>query len=254
MDGQHFVGFSIITCTTSNTNFHTAIHGDKQQNERDWVLNEFKMGKSPIMVATDVASRGIGMISHPLACFSFAQPTPAPLTISYRVVRFMLCSLLLVRLSCRNYYTFVQSLLPRQHLARTSNGPTSDTLLADRKSYMMPTLDLSVLFHRRDTSHKTLASVARCLDGIATGIRRQHLNNSCIHNSIHHNTICYSELSIGLFLYDSDSFDFFSLGKLLRARFYGGLCRQAIQASFIQHACAIFNFARVVMTVLWTTH
>lgn len=39
-----------------------AIHGDKQQQERDWVLNEFKTGKSPIMVATDVASRGIGMI------------------------------------------------------------------------------------------------------------------------------------------------------------------------------------------------
>ena len=37
------------------------IHGDKSQSERDWVLNEFKMGKSPIMVATDVASRGIGM-------------------------------------------------------------------------------------------------------------------------------------------------------------------------------------------------
>lgn len=39
----------------------TAIHGDKQQNERDWVLDQFKTGKSPIMVATDVASRGIGM-------------------------------------------------------------------------------------------------------------------------------------------------------------------------------------------------
>ncbi|KAK7681145.1 ATP-dependent RNA helicase dbp2 [Cerrena zonata] len=36
-----------------------AIHGDKQQNERDWVLNEFRTGKSPIMVATDVAARGI---------------------------------------------------------------------------------------------------------------------------------------------------------------------------------------------------
>ena len=50
--------------------FALAIHGDKQQNERDWVLNEFKTGKSPIMVATDVASRGIGMIdrqsAHPL--------------------------------------------------------------------------------------------------------------------------------------------------------------------------------------------
>lgn len=38
-----------------------AIHGDKQQGERDWVLKEFKTGKSPIMVATDVAARGIGM-------------------------------------------------------------------------------------------------------------------------------------------------------------------------------------------------
>lgn len=37
-----------------------AIHGDKAQNERDWVLNEFRTGNSPIMVATDVASRGIG--------------------------------------------------------------------------------------------------------------------------------------------------------------------------------------------------
>ncbi|KAK8172201.1 P-loop containing nucleoside triphosphate hydrolase protein [Phyllosticta citrichinensis] len=45
-----------------------SIHGDKQQNERDWVLNEFRTGKSPIMVATDVASRGIDVknITHVL--------------------------------------------------------------------------------------------------------------------------------------------------------------------------------------------
>lgn len=36
-----------------------AIHGDKDQRERDWVLDEFRSGRSPIMVATDVASRGI---------------------------------------------------------------------------------------------------------------------------------------------------------------------------------------------------
>jgi ATP-dependent RNA helicase DDX5/DBP2 len=54
----------------SKTNIFTAIHGDKQQNERDWVLNEFKTGKSPIMVATDVASRGIGMNNR--------SPTPSP--------------------------------------------------------------------------------------------------------------------------------------------------------------------------------
>lgn len=48
-----------------------SIHGDKQQNERDWVLDQFKTGKSPIMVATDVASRGIGMYQY--------EPPPLPL-------------------------------------------------------------------------------------------------------------------------------------------------------------------------------
>jgi len=36
-----------------------AIHGDKEQRERDWVLAEFKAGRSPILIATDVASRGL---------------------------------------------------------------------------------------------------------------------------------------------------------------------------------------------------
>lgn len=40
-----------------------SIHGDKSQAERDWVLSEFKSGKSPIMTATDVAARGLGMLS-----------------------------------------------------------------------------------------------------------------------------------------------------------------------------------------------
>lgn len=35
------------------------IHGDKNQNERDWVLNEFKQGSTPILLATDVAARGL---------------------------------------------------------------------------------------------------------------------------------------------------------------------------------------------------
>jgi ATP-dependent RNA helicase DDX5/DBP2 len=43
-----------------------AIHGDKEQRERDWVLGEFKAGRSPILIATDVASRGLGMY-----CFLF---------------------------------------------------------------------------------------------------------------------------------------------------------------------------------------
>lgn len=36
-----------------------AIHGDKSQSERDWVLNQFRTGKSPVLVATDVAARGL---------------------------------------------------------------------------------------------------------------------------------------------------------------------------------------------------
>jgi ATP-dependent RNA helicase DDX5/DBP2 len=35
------------------------LHGDKKQEEREWVLKEFKEGKSPILVATDVAARGL---------------------------------------------------------------------------------------------------------------------------------------------------------------------------------------------------
>ncbi|XP_055684616.1 ATP-dependent RNA helicase p62 isoform X2 [Lutzomyia longipalpis] len=35
------------------------IHGDKSQNERDYVLREFRKGDCPILVATDVAARGL---------------------------------------------------------------------------------------------------------------------------------------------------------------------------------------------------
>lgn len=35
------------------------MHGDKKQQERDWVLGEFRSGKSPMLIATDVASRGL---------------------------------------------------------------------------------------------------------------------------------------------------------------------------------------------------
>lgn len=39
-----------------------AIHGDKDQKERDKVINGFRTGHVPIMVATDVAARGLGTI------------------------------------------------------------------------------------------------------------------------------------------------------------------------------------------------
>lgn len=36
-----------------------AIHGDKGQRDRDWVLQSFKSGRISIMIATDVAARGL---------------------------------------------------------------------------------------------------------------------------------------------------------------------------------------------------
>ncbi len=38
------------------------IHGDKTQYERDRVIKDFKDGTNYVLVATDVASRGLGKI------------------------------------------------------------------------------------------------------------------------------------------------------------------------------------------------
>lgn len=37
----------------------SAIHGDKSQIERDNVLSQFRTGRCPVLVATDVAARGL---------------------------------------------------------------------------------------------------------------------------------------------------------------------------------------------------
>ncbi|EFH60846.1 hypothetical protein ARALYDRAFT_477953 [Arabidopsis lyrata subsp. lyrata] len=60
----------IIFCSTKRLCDHLArsvgrhfgavvIHGDKTQGERDWVLSQFRSGKSCILIATDVAARGL---------------------------------------------------------------------------------------------------------------------------------------------------------------------------------------------------
>lgn len=36
------------------------IHGDKTQFQRDKIINKFKTGSTNILVATDVAARGLG--------------------------------------------------------------------------------------------------------------------------------------------------------------------------------------------------
>ncbi|KAL4240849.1 putative ATP-dependent RNA helicase ddx17 [Mactra antiquata] len=50
------------------------IHGDKSQPERDWVLSEFKNSRVPLLIATDVASRGLGLLDNlrsSLSMFAF---------------------------------------------------------------------------------------------------------------------------------------------------------------------------------------
>ncbi|KAL1559605.1 DEAD-box ATP-dependent RNA helicase 37 [Salvia divinorum] len=44
----------------------TTIHGDRTQQEREFALRSFKSGKTPILVATDVAARGLDIphVSH----------------------------------------------------------------------------------------------------------------------------------------------------------------------------------------------
>jgi len=41
-----------------NTRVHT-LHGDKSQEQRDFALSEFRSGRAPVIVCTDVAARGI---------------------------------------------------------------------------------------------------------------------------------------------------------------------------------------------------
>jgi len=55
------------------------IHGDKKQEERDWVLGEFRSGRTQILVATDVAARGLGN----LKTISPSSRTYFPLRFAY---------------------------------------------------------------------------------------------------------------------------------------------------------------------------
>lgn len=45
-----------------------AIHGDKQQQERDWVLSEFKSGRSPIVSIMNYISN-LSNVVPPDACY-----------------------------------------------------------------------------------------------------------------------------------------------------------------------------------------
>jgi hypothetical protein len=53
-----------------------AIHGDKKQQERDYVIAAFKNGSNPIMVATDVAARGLDVRPRPPGLLFLFQMLP----------------------------------------------------------------------------------------------------------------------------------------------------------------------------------
>src|SRR5690606_20215200 len=42
-----------------------ALHGDLSQFERSWALKDFKAGRFPVLIATDVAARGIDIAELP---------------------------------------------------------------------------------------------------------------------------------------------------------------------------------------------
>eukprot|EP01102_Stenamoeba_stenopodia_P001080 TRINITY_DN1094_c0_g2_i10.p1 TRINITY_DN1094_c0_g2~~TRINITY_DN1094_c0_g2_i10.p1 ORF type:complete len:540 (-),score=88.56 TRINITY_DN1094_c0_g2_i10:1105-2679(-) len=79
-------GANLLTSQLRNEGIHAlAIHGDKSQQERDSVLAEFKRGSSTIMIATDVAARGLGMLnlfthlfSNPYQSYTKRQTTNHP--------------------------------------------------------------------------------------------------------------------------------------------------------------------------------
>ena len=52
----------------------TSIHGDRTQQEREWALKSFRSGNTPILVATDVAARGLD-IPHVTHVINFDLPS-----------------------------------------------------------------------------------------------------------------------------------------------------------------------------------
>jgi ATP-dependent RNA helicase RhlE len=60
------IGANRLTHQLRKDNIHTdAIHGDKTQAEREAALDAFKTGKTAVLVATDVASRGLDIEGLP---------------------------------------------------------------------------------------------------------------------------------------------------------------------------------------------
>ena len=60
-----------------------SLHGDKNQSQRDYVFGQFKSGRSPILVATDVAARGLDVPDIKMVSGLRFPGEPAPLFPDY---------------------------------------------------------------------------------------------------------------------------------------------------------------------------
>lgn len=80
-----------------------AIHGDKSQGERDYVLNQFRTGRTPILVATDVAARGLDI--KDIRCF-----TAHIFVISFYFSYINTLSLMLLKIVCLRYMMLINCL------------------------------------------------------------------------------------------------------------------------------------------------
>lgn len=67
-------GADMLTRSLNSSKYPaSAMHGDKSQGERDQALLDFRSGRSPIMVATDVAARGLD-VKDVLVVVNFDMP------------------------------------------------------------------------------------------------------------------------------------------------------------------------------------
>lgn len=68
-----------VSLALSNSIASEALHGDISQHQRERTLNSFRQGKFTVLVATDVASRGLDIPNVDLVSFQKFQYIVYPL-------------------------------------------------------------------------------------------------------------------------------------------------------------------------------
>ena len=109
-----------------------AIHGDKSQNARTTALREFKEHKLPILVATDIAARGLDIEKLPIHWFLRRNCRSLPQSKSSSRSR-CLC------LTSRDWITPIGRFLLRQSLRTKTADPDQEE--TDRPASNAPTVN-----------------------------------------------------------------------------------------------------------------